>query len=84
MLIISRSNCSNTASGIVFCVSDRLVCTQDGHLHLVTWRLQHVSNIMCSLSGRPFVHAVLYGMFIVHDLNIEHTLPPAGLFYINA
>ena len=27
MLIIRRSNCINTASGIVFSVSDRLVCS---------------------------------------------------------
>ena len=26
MLIIRKSNCINTASGIVFCVSDRPVC----------------------------------------------------------
>jgi len=26
VLIIRRSNCINTASGIVFCVSDRPVC----------------------------------------------------------
>ena len=34
MLIIRRSNCINTASGIVLSVSDRPVfrCTQDGHL----------------------------------------------------
>ena len=27
-----------------------------------SWRLLHVSNIMCLSSGRPFVRAVLYGM----------------------
>jgi len=32
VLIIRRSNCINTASGIVFSVSDRPVCTADGHL----------------------------------------------------
>ena len=28
--------------------------------------LLHVSNIMCSSSGRPYVHAGLCGMFFVH------------------
>ena len=28
--------------------------------------LLHVSNIVCSSSGRPFVHAVRYGMFVAH------------------
>ena len=32
MLIIRKSNCFNTASVIVFSVSDRPVCTPDGHL----------------------------------------------------
>ena len=32
MLIITRSNCINTACGIVFSVSDRPMCTPDGHL----------------------------------------------------
>ena len=32
VLIIKRSDCINTASGIVFFVSDRPVCTPDGHL----------------------------------------------------
>jgi len=32
VLIIRRSNCINTASGIVFSVSGRPVCTPDGHL----------------------------------------------------
>ena len=32
MLLIRKSNRINTASGIVFSVSDRPVCTPDGHL----------------------------------------------------
>ena len=32
MLIIRRSNCINTASGIVFSVSDRTVCRLRGTL----------------------------------------------------
>jgi len=52
--------------------------------------LLHVSNIMCSSSGRPFVCAVLYGMFfmrlckqfsrwmcsILYQYSIEHIRPP--------
>jgi len=34
VLIIRRSNCINTASGIVFSVSDRPVCTPDDHLQI--------------------------------------------------
>ena len=32
------------------------------------WCLLHVSNIMCSPSGRTFVPALLYGMFFVLKL----------------
>ena len=31
-----------------------------------SWYLLHVSNITCSSPGRPFVHAVLCGMFFIH------------------
>ena len=31
-----------------------------------SWHLLYVSNIMCSSSGRPFRHAVLYGMFFTY------------------
>jgi len=35
VLISRRSNCINTSSGIVFSVSDGLVCTQEGQLQTV-------------------------------------------------
>jgi hypothetical protein len=31
-----------------------------------SWCLLRVSNIMCTLTGNPFVHEVLYGMFFIH------------------
>ena len=36
MLIIKRSNCINTASGIVLSASDRPVCTPDGRTDINT------------------------------------------------
>jgi hypothetical protein len=51
------------------------------------WRLLYDSNIMCSSSGRTFVHAVFYVMFFrclcmrsrrwKDVLHIEHVHPPA-------
>ena len=38
MLIIRRSNCIDTTSGIVFSVSDRPVCTPDSHLQRILYQ----------------------------------------------
>jgi hypothetical protein len=51
------------------------------------WCLLRVCEIICSSSGRPFVYAVLYGMFFIYLRNqssqvegyIEHILLPARL-----
>jgi hypothetical protein len=43
-------------------------CTLFKLFEFNSWRLLHVSNIMCSSSGRPFVHAVLYGMVFILQL----------------
>jgi len=52
MLIIRRSNCVNTTSGIVFSVSDRPVwdrpvCTPDGHLQRILY--QSVMKMLISV-----------------------------------
>ena len=39
VLIIRRPNCINTASGIVLSISDRPVCTPDGHLHIILYQI---------------------------------------------
>jgi hypothetical protein len=56
----------------VLCIVTQL-CNVNQHVHtfqinvLVQFLASlHVSNIMCSSSGRPLVHAVLYGTFFVH------------------
>jgi hypothetical protein len=44
VLIIRTSNCINTASGIVFSVSDRPACTPDGHLLTVLYQMLYLYN----------------------------------------
>jgi len=39
VLIIRTSNCISTASDIVFSVSDRPVCTPDGHLLRILYQM---------------------------------------------
>jgi len=41
VLIIMRSNCINMASGIVFSVNDRPVCTPDDHLQTVLYQMRY-------------------------------------------
>ena len=50
MLIIRRSKCINTASGIVFSVSDRPVCTPD----VIVQQVGHVPRVLVAvtLDGR--------------------------------
>jgi len=67
----------------------RKLCNKKQQMHtfqinVLIQFLFHVSNIMCSSSGRPFVHAAFYGMFFIHLCKQSSRwmcsfLPPARL-----
>lgn len=38
-----------------------------------SWCLLHISNVLCSSTGRPFVSAVLYGAFFISLCASAHT-----------
>ena len=56
MLIVRRSNCINTASGIVFSVSDRPVRCADAHVFSsITFFLSSESRAVCEITWKNIV-----------------------------